>query len=154
MYNIIKILKGGIIMVDFIRNNIDRIIRAENEKVNGLNKTSIIHKESESRNHGRGQKFDEELKKRKSVKRQAYNMERRSEKELLESNIIVESSLNKELEKNRRISELVNEKFVNNEELKGQIDFEIDEKKDEIDETDRALREVKKYNSIRNKNKL
>ena len=44
-------------------------------------------------------------------------MERRSEKELLESNIIVESSLNKELEKNRRISELVNEKFVNNEEL-------------------------------------
>ena len=81
-------------------------------------------------------------------------MERRSEKELLESNIIVESSLNKELEKNRRISELVNEKFVNNEELKGQIDFEIDEKKDEIDETDRALREVKKYNSIRNKNKL
>lgn len=135
-------------MVDFIRNNIDRIMRLEKDKVNGLNKSTIIHKESENRRQRKGQNFNDELKKKQGQKRKGYKAEKRSEKELLESNIIVESSLNKELEKNRKISELVNEKFVNNENLKGQIDFENEELHDDSDIIDKVLSEARKYGKL------
>ena len=133
-------------MVDFIRNNIDRIMRLEREKVNSLNKSTVIHKESENRRQGQGKNFNDELKKKQAGTN--YKIDKRTEKELLESNIIVESSLNKELEKNRKISELVNEKFVNNENLKGQIDFENKEEIEDSDIIEKILSKSKKYNNL------
>lgn len=135
-------------MVDFIRNNIERIMKLENSKVGRLNKSNTISTVSDENKHGHS--FDDQLKKKKrESKGRSYKRDTRNEKELLESNIVVESSLNRELERNRKISNLVKEKFVDNTDLKDKIDFKEAED-DSVDEN----KEIEKILYANKKDKL
>lgn len=113
-------------MVDFLRNNIDRIMRTENSKVRELNKSTVVSKYG--KNDKNRESFKEKLKKVQIQKKgEIEEVESTKEQELLESNIIVDSSLTKQLEQNRKITELVKEKFVDNPSLKNSIDFKDDD---------------------------
>lgn len=105
-------------MFDSVGAAIDRKIRAENSKVG---KTSIVTSTkkigSDDKSHP---DFNEEL---KHVNKNE-KIEVIAEKEPVEDDIIVSSSLNKRIEENRLMSKLVNEKFVNNPSLKDKIEFD------------------------------
>lgn len=105
-------------MLDSVGVAMDRKIRAENSKVG---KTSLV---TSTKKIGHDEQshpgFNEELKHFNNNGK----IEVIAEKEPVEDDIIVSSSLNKRLEENRLMSKLVNEKFVNNPSLKEKIEFD------------------------------
>lgn len=108
-------------MVDFLRNNIDRIIRSENSKVQKLNKATIINKNDERR---KKESFEDNLKKAsKKAENKVEDISTITNKEVEDKDVIVSSSLSKQFEQNRRLNELVNEKFVSNPKLSESIEF-------------------------------
>lgn len=117
-------------MADSIRINVDRAIREENKTVRKLNNTNRINKFSENDNN-KQKDFKQDLSQAKknlskNIKLQKEN-EKKDSQDMIEGNILVESSLNQQLEKNRTLTRLVNEKFVNNSKINDKIDFEIEE---------------------------
>lgn len=117
-------------MADSIRINVDRAIREENKTVRKLNNTNRISKFSENDNN-KQKDFKQDLSQAKknlskNIKLQKEN-EQKDSQDMIEGNILVESSLNQQLEKNRTLTRLVNEKFVNNSKINDKIDFEIEE---------------------------
>lgn len=129
LYTKIKYMstRGGEKMLEYM--DVDRIVRAESKKVKEPGKISSINKQDE--NGKKKQNFKENLKQaRKLAVTGTGSKKEKDEKELIEGNIIVENSLNEQLEKNRTITRLVNEKFVNNPNLKQTIDFDVPEEDD------------------------
>ena len=105
-------------MLDSVGIAMDRKIREENSKVSKASITTSIKKEGDE--DQRHPDFAEELRHvQKKEKIEVF-----AEKEPVEEDIIVSSSLNKRLEENRLMSRLVNERFVNNPSLKDKIEFD------------------------------
>lgn len=103
-------------MLDSVGVAMDRKIKAENSKVG---KASIITNTKKLGDDKKHPNFKEELKNNNNGK-----IEIIAEKEPVEDDIIVSSSLTKKLEKNRIMNKLVNEKFVSNPFLKEKIEFD------------------------------
>ena len=121
-------------MADSIRINVDRAIREENKTVRKLNNTNRINKFSENDNN-RQKNFKQDLSQAKknlskNIKIQKEN-EQKDNQDMIEGNILVESSLNQQLEKNRTLTRLVKEKFVNNSKINDKIHFETENNTDE-----------------------
>lgn len=121
-------------MADSIRINVDRAIREENKTVRKLNNTNRINKFSENDNN-KQKDFKQDLNQAKknlskNIKLQKEN-EKKDSQDMIEGNILVESSLNQQLEKNRTLTRLVNEKFVNNSKINDKIHFETENNTDE-----------------------
>lgn len=121
-------------MADSIRINVDRAIREENKTVRKLNNTNRINKFSENDNN-KQKNFKQDLSQAKknlskNIKIQKEN-EQKDNQDMIEGNILVESSLNQQLEKNRTLTRLVKEKFVNNSKINDKIHFETENNTDE-----------------------
>lgn len=115
-------------MVDFLRNNIDRIIRSENSKVQQLNKATIINKDDKGKNK---ESFEENLKRaNKQTQDKVEDISEITNKKVEDEDIIVSPSLSKQFKQNRRLSELVNEKFVSNPKLNESIEFKGNNKEE------------------------
>ena len=104
--------------MDSVGIAMDRKIRQENSTVSKASITTSIKKEGDE--DQRHPDFAEEL--RHVQKKEKIEVV--AEKEPVEEDIVISSSLNKRLEENRLMSRLVNEKFVNNPSLKDKIEFE------------------------------
>lgn len=121
-------------MADGIRINVDRSIREENKTVKKLNNTNRINKFSENDNN-KQKNFKQDLSQAKkdlskNIKLQKEN-EQKDSQDMIEGNILVESSLNQQIEKNRTLTRLVKEKFVNNSKINDKIHFETENNTDE-----------------------
>lgn len=121
-------------MADGIRINVDRSIREENKTVKKLNNTNRINKFSENDNN-KQKNFKQDLSQAKkdlskNIKLQKEN-EQKDSQDMIEGNILVESSLNQQIEKNRTLTRLVKEKFVNNSKINDKIHFENENNTDE-----------------------
>ena len=108
-------------MLDNIRIAMERQISRENSTVKSASVANRIKREGEKQ--GSKQNFKDEMNK-KTLKNSGNTISVDAVKEPVEEDIIVSKSLNKTMEEQRKIAELVNEKFVENLLLKGKIDFD------------------------------
>jgi len=104
-------------MLDSVGVAMDRKIREENSKVSKASITTSIRKEGDD--NQKHPDFSEELRHVKTKEK----IEVTAEREPVEEDIIVSSSLNKIFEEHKLMTKLVNEKFVHNPLLKDKIEF-------------------------------
>ena len=105
-------------MLDSAGVAMDRLIKAENSKVSKTNSATRIKKEGDD--DGRSShNFKEDLYKAREKK--VFKVE--AEKEVIDPDIIVSSSLSEKLEEQKRIGKLVEEKFVKNPKVNKIIKF-------------------------------
>lgn len=135
-------------MLDNYGVAVERLLRMENGNVVGPGAAENIKGDFAKDSYKKDVDFRNTLKDAKSKKRKASNYSSDGDEIIIEAinedyqktnystneDIIVDNSFNEKLEEQRRISKLVKDKFVDNPNLKGIIDFNNDESVNVLEE--------------------